>query len=85
MGHELFPPDMNPEFQSSVCGIIFPRVAVAAGAYWNYDTSLDVPGTEFNEMYDNFATVVLRGRGVDACPVGCTCNEVSRCGKPYIH
>ena len=75
----MYPPAKDDVFASSVTGKIWPRAAAAAGSYWYFN------GADFADvepLYD-FVTDVLISRGVDACPVNCTCSELERCGVKY--
>ena len=85
VGAELFSPTRDAEFTRSIVAMIFPGAAVGAGAFWNFNTSapLLANSTEFAALLEAH-TRRLRARGVAACPVGCTCDEVSQCGEPYI-
>jgi len=82
VGAALYPPEMNEEFGASFNGMVWPGAAVAAGSFWNYDTT--ITSDQVKTSIDNGVLGRMQTRGMDACPVGCTCDEVSRCGKNYI-
>ena len=71
-------------FSLSIQAMIWPRGIVAAGSFWNYQTALDPTSTEFVSVYDAQVYRIM-ARGIKSCPVGCKCDEISQCGKPYPH
>mmetsp|Transcript_62343 Transcript_62343/g.171387 ORF Transcript_62343/g.171387 Transcript_62343/m.171387 type:complete len:519 (+) Transcript_62343:110-1666(+) len=85
VGAPLFPPEADTEFAASLAGMVWPGASVGAGAFYNYDAELteDELNARINASADRFAA-----RGIDVCPVstdgGCSCDELSRCGTPYL-
>ncbi|XP_065197326.1 beta-hexosaminidase subunit beta-like [Sycon ciliatum] len=69
-------------FRSSVTAMIWPRGIVAAGAFWNFQAGLDAQSQDFLQLYHR-QTERLMARGIDSCPVGCKCDELTQCGVPY--
>eukprot|EP00927_Polykrikos_kofoidii_P025897 TRINITY_DN2319_c0_g1_i1.p1 TRINITY_DN2319_c0_g1~~TRINITY_DN2319_c0_g1_i1.p1 ORF type:complete len:1177 (-),score=107.33 TRINITY_DN2319_c0_g1_i1:103-3633(-) len=69
-------------FGRSIAGMIWPRAAVSAAALWHYREN--VTATEVDAQRAPWLSDLLRRvGGVDACPPGCTCDELSACGEPY--
>jgi len=62
-------------FSSSLAGVVWPRAYVKGASLWRYDASTDV--SQILRVADE------RLKGVDACPLGCECDEVTRCGSVY--
>lgn len=81
IGSDLFPPEMDKEFQISVGGMIWPRGYVGAGAFWNYDESLDSQSEEFVDMIWALNDMVTERGGV-TCPTRCNCDQITQCGEP---
>jgi hypothetical protein len=69
----------DAEFAASVSGLIWPRAAAMAGAAWNFQP---LSPAEFNRSFGAH-TIRLSARGIDLCPMQCSCNEVMRCNTPY--
>lgn len=82
-GSPLFPPSRDGAFGPSVGGMIWPRGFVAAGAFYAYNASLDPTSAEF-EATINALTASVAARGGFVCPVGCVCDQLTACGKPYV-
>ena len=80
----MFDRKADNSFQESILAMIFPRGIIAAGSFWNYQPGVSADSREFAEMY-NMQTARLISRGIAACPVGCKCDELSKCGNPYTH
>lgn len=61
--------------------MVWPKAAIAAGAFWNYDDSLSDA-----DLVTVAAAAVARLElsNLDACPTDCDCDELSRCGSPYL-
>ena len=78
----LYPPEKDALFASSIAGTVWPQTSIAAGAFWRYDSSLNVTSDRFRSLLDAH-NYLLRLRGVDVCPNGCTCDSSQRCGRPY--
>lgn len=76
----MFLRSLDASFAVSLAGMIWPRAAVSAATLWRFDASLRPP--EVRNMAAWLAAL-LRSRGVSSCPSGCTCDELSACGKPY--
>eukprot|EP01060_Flectonema_neradi_P029796 TRINITY_DN41_c1_g1_i1.p1 TRINITY_DN41_c1_g1~~TRINITY_DN41_c1_g1_i1.p1 ORF type:complete len:526 (+),score=126.26 TRINITY_DN41_c1_g1_i1:40-1578(+) len=84
VGSPLFPPSADAAFEESVGGMIWPRGFVAAAAFWNYNSSVNPSSTEFtNNIWS--LTSQLAARGSKVCPVHCSCNQLTACGKPYLN
>ena len=81
VGSELYPPETNTAFTQSLAGMIWPLSSVGSAAFWNYDKTLT--SEELQQKLDGVSRRFLE-RGVDACPSGCICDEVSRCGVKYL-
>lgn len=47
VGYQLFGPGEDKAFATSVSGLMWPKAAIAAGAFFNYDASLETSSTEF--------------------------------------
>jgi hexosaminidase len=82
-GSPLFPPSTDGAFGPSVGGMIWPRGFVAAGAFYNFNASLDPTSPAF-EATINALSASVAARGGFVCPVGCACDQLTACGKPYI-
>lgn len=80
--HALFPPSADALFHKSILGVAFPRAAVGAGSFWNWNASVTS-----SQLDGSIAALNARliARGVPACPSNCTCNAASRCGVPYAN
>lgn len=83
VGAALFPPAMDDSFAEAVQGLMWPNAGIAGGSFWNYNASLSTSSSDFDAAVAHI-TAEVTARGVPACPVGCTCDEVSRCGKPIV-
>eukprot|EP00658_Telonema_sp_P-2_P055802 TRINITY_DN4435_c0_g1_i1.p1 TRINITY_DN4435_c0_g1~~TRINITY_DN4435_c0_g1_i1.p1 ORF type:complete len:236 (+),score=52.02 TRINITY_DN4435_c0_g1_i1:180-887(+) len=83
VGHQLFAPSTDQEFGRSIGGMIWPRGYVAAGSFWNYNSTLDPSSAEFVasiwKLNDQLAN-----RGALVCPSNCSCDQLTACGKPYL-
>jgi hypothetical protein len=62
-------------FSSSLAGVVWPRAYVKGAAMWRYDM-----GTNVGQI---LRVADSRLKGVDSCPFGCVCTEVTRCGTVY--
>jgi hexosaminidase len=78
----LYPPTADAAFAASIAGMLWPRGAAAAGAFYRYDAALQ--GDRFDGAIQAFNDNVLRDRGIGSCPTGCACDELSMCGTPYL-
>eukprot|EP00747_Dinoflagellata_sp_TGD_P182532 gnl/TRDRNA2_/TRDRNA2_36821_c0_seq1.p1 gnl/TRDRNA2_/TRDRNA2_36821_c0~~gnl/TRDRNA2_/TRDRNA2_36821_c0_seq1.p1 ORF type:complete len:793 (+),score=108.16 gnl/TRDRNA2_/TRDRNA2_36821_c0_seq1:78-2456(+) len=77
----FFQRKFDESFSRSLAGMIWPRAAVGASALWNYS-----PELEEGEVADRaawIASLLIDFLGVHSCPPGCTCDELTACGKPY--
>ena len=83
-GSKLFPPSSDAAFEESIGGMIWPRGFVAAAAFWNYNSSADPTSKEFTDNIWSL-TSQLAARGSKVCPVNCSCDQLSACGKPYLN
>lgn len=83
---------LGGEFARSVLAMLYPKVGIAAGAFWHYDERFSLE--HGSELWRRLAVLALRlrRRGVNGCPLlfgdddcreGCT--EAAFCGKPYEH
>ena len=81
--HALFPPSMDDAFHKSILAVSFPRAAVAAGSFWNYDGA--VTGTAALGVAIDAMNARLIARGIPSCPEDCSCNAASQCGVPYAN
>lgn len=70
-------------FANSVMGMMLPRAYIGAGSFWKYNASLLPTSIEFLDIWNRTNTRMI-SRGISACPNSCTCDELTRCGKPYI-
>lgn len=80
----MYPPEQDAAFIKSFMGMVWPRAAAAAGAFWNYDASV-VSGAGDNDFSCAISAINTRLglRGVTTCPNGCSCDWGSSCGEPY--
>ena len=77
----LYGPDADARFARSITGVLFPRASVGAGSFWHYDASFNASSAAFlRQMAVHNARLVARG--IDTCPNNCTCDTLTRCGKP---
>ena len=79
-GGMYFDPSTDATFSKSFGGLVWPRAAVGAAAFWNYNASWSFADIE--ERYLQFASV-LESRGLHTCPAYCSCDYTTACGKPY--
>eukprot|EP00035_Acanthoeca_spectabilis_P018249 m.385392 g.385392 ORF g.385392 m.385392 type:complete len:614 (+) comp16737_c4_seq1:44-1885(+) len=79
-GGIYYGPSTDATFSKSFGGLVWPRAAVGAGAFWNFNNSWSFSDVE--QRYDEFAAL-LAGRGLFTCPASCACNYTTACGKPY--
>jgi len=77
----MFHRDYDASFQMSLAGMIWPRAALTAAAFWNYQPG--VTQTEVQALADLAARLLRSTAGVASCPPGCSCEETGACGKPY--
>eukprot|EP00929_Paragymnodinium_shiwhaense_P089483 TRINITY_DN49626_c0_g1_i1.p1 TRINITY_DN49626_c0_g1~~TRINITY_DN49626_c0_g1_i1.p1 ORF type:complete len:1165 (-),score=260.09 TRINITY_DN49626_c0_g1_i1:50-3544(-) len=79
----MFSRTMDENFGRSLAGMIWPRAAVSAAAMWHYATDIGsaekVQGVHGPWMAELMRTIF----GVESCPPGCDCDELSACGRPY--
>jgi len=83
VGHALFPPAMDNEFGKSIGGMIWPRGYVGAGAFWNYNSSVNVSSSSYVDSIWSLNDKLSK-RGSLVCPSNCSCDQLTFCGKPYI-
>lgn len=79
VGAPLYPPSQDEAFSASFQGMVWPKAAIAAGSFWNYQELSD---DDLTERISEFAERLLASK-LDACPNDCDCDELSRCGMPY--
>lgn len=83
VGAKLFPPEMDDPFSKSIGGMIWPRGFVAAASFWRYNSSADPSSPSFvKAVWD--LNDDLSSRGSYTCPTNCSCDQLSKCGEPYI-
>merc|ERR1719487_1249175 len=63
-------------FESSLSGLVWPRAFVKGAALWHRDPHVSV-GAVLDAAHARLET------SVDACPQGCVCDEVRRCGEVF--
>ena len=80
---QMYGPHMDREFAASIAGVMFPRTAVGAGSFWNFQPGLDAKSSAFSAVV-RAQNERMAARGLDSCPEGCACETLTRCGKPYI-
>ncbi|XP_065889822.1 beta-hexosaminidase subunit B2-like isoform X2 [Dysidea avara] len=78
----MFQQEYDQEFTSSLLGMVWPRGIPAAGSFWNYNDALRSDDLLYKSLIKHTHQVML-SRRVQACPLGCSCNEVMRCGVKY--
>ena len=74
--------DMDEGFQQSLGGMMWPRGLVAAGAFYNYNASLNASSEEFAERI-HLLNDALQQRGAFVCASGIACSYVGAGGKLY--
>ena len=79
----FYSPAADAQFARSVAGVLFPRASVGAGSLWNFQPGLGSGSADFVRRMHAYNERVLAARGLDACPNNCTCDQLTRCGKPY--
>eukprot|EP00729_Bicosta_minor_P011596 gene11596-22205_t len=78
----FYGPAADKQFAASIAGVLFPRTSVGAGSLWSFDSSVSSTGRPFLEGMSAQNARMLE-RGLDSCPNNCTCDLLTRCGKPY--
>jgi hexosaminidase len=63
-------------FESSLSGLVWPRAFVKGAALWHRDPHVNV-GAVLDAAHARLET------SVNACPQGCVCDEVRRCGEVF--
>ena len=76
-GGRLWSRSADKEFEQAMMGLIWPRAFIFGAALWNFAPFVDV------ERLASRASTLLRHRGVEGCPAGCVCTEISACGVQY--
>ena len=84
MGKAMWNRTRDNAFATSIQGMIWPRAAIAAGAFWNFDESLLTASDEFGEAVRRQAEWLVERRVV-TCPPGCICDQLTQCGKPIAN
>ena len=90
-GVTQFAPSTDKIFSQSFGGIVWPRAAVGAASFWNFNSSWAFEDLE--PRYVQFAAV-LEARGLKSCPAKCAgtrgghpglpqCDYGFACGVPY--
>jgi len=80
VGSALYSPSKDSEFARSFSAMVWPKAAIGGGAFWRY---FEMTEEEVGAVSDAIVDV-LESRGLDVCPKGCQCDEVTRCGENYI-
>ena len=62
---------------------MFPRASVGAGSLWHFTPGLAANSSGFRDLMA-LQNGRLTARGLDTCPSGCSCDVLTRCGKPYL-
>ena len=57
-------------------------LSVGAGSFWRYEPGYNASSAAFVQQMAKH-NERLAARGVDTCPINCTCDTLSRCGQPY--
>lgn len=78
----MYGPEQDSQFTESVSGIIWPKAIVGAGSFWNYRPDIKPNSPEFLTIL-NVQRKRMIQRGVLSCPLGCKCDELTRCGEKY--
>ena len=79
----------DAQYAASVTNLLFPRILIAAAAFWSFDQSvfvypLGTGNAAFMASYSAHAERIKRRVPVlEGCPVNCTCTPTSKCGTPY--
>jgi N-acetyl-beta-hexosaminidase len=74
----------DAQFEQSVVNLLFPRVLVAAAAFWNFDHDADPSEEGLVARYKAHAgRIASRNPQLQGCPFNCTCTPGQRCGVPY--
>ncbi|GMI15290.1 hypothetical protein TrVE_jg10005 [Triparma verrucosa] len=81
VGAALYPPSMDDQFTPSFMGMVWPKAAIAAGAFWNY---YELTDDDLKTKIEGVANR-LKEAAIDACPNDCDCDELTRCGDSYIN
>eukprot|EP00750_Incisomonas_marina_P020260 INCI3878.1.p1 GENE.INCI3878.1~~INCI3878.1.p1 ORF type:complete len:717 (+),score=97.93 INCI3878.1:225-2153(+) len=80
--HALFPPSADALFHESILGVAFPRTAVAAGSFWNFEGFADLKSLS---VAVDILNARMIQRGLPSCPDDCSCDAASRCGQQYAN
>ena len=86
--HWMYDTKHDPQFAESASNLLFPRILVAAAAFWNFEgtaAQTSAPsGPAFVAAYSaHAARIAARDPGLSGCPMGCACTATSRCGVDY--
>lgn len=79
---KFYGPTADAQFGRSIAGVVFPRASVAAGSFWTYVPGLSAEAAAFVSLME-LQNSRMVARGLDTCPNNCTCDYLTRCGKPY--
>jgi hypothetical protein len=83
-GGTLYSRIQDEAYGRSLGGMIWPRGFVGAGAFWNWNASVDPGSDEFVGRIWALNEALGR-RGSLVCPSNCSCDQMTACGKPYIN
>lgn len=76
----LFDDSRDRDFSNSTSSTVWPRAAVAAGAFWRYTAALDATGAGDDTVFEQVVSDIkkrLKSRGVGVCP--CATGSVLGC------
>jgi hypothetical protein len=85
----LFDDSRDSDFDNSTSSTVWPRAAVAGGAFWHYSSALDATaggGTTFERVVSDIKRrLAARGIGVCPCATGTTlgCAQNNYCGHVW--
>ncbi|XP_068715024.1 uncharacterized protein [Montipora foliosa] len=78
----MYGPESDSQFTESASGIIWPKATVGASSFWNYQPDIKPDSQEFLTTLSTLQKRMVQ-RGVLTCPLGCKCDELTRCGQKY--
>ena len=74
--------EMDKGFQQSLGGLTWPRGLVAAGAFYNYNSTLNASSAAFAERIHKLNDALQR-RGAFVCASGAACSYVGEGNRLY--
>lgn len=86
--HWMYDAKYDAQFAESVTNLLFPRILVAAAAFWNFEgtskQTLAPSGPAFVSAYSAHARrIAARSSALRGCPMNCSCSATSRCDVNY--